>query len=107
MATPPLASTLNLTAGVNRAVSTYAPLAFNGVTSALTYNDLQQRRVHPRALRRGGHARPVPQLRGGRRWVTKAARRRRDRRAARLGARTVPGAGAFVDGLKGSTSRRG
>jgi hypothetical protein len=107
VATPPLASTLNLTAGVNRAVSTYAPLAFNA-DETLTYriyNNAGSTHVLFDAagtldLYPGSAVFPVS---------AKVAAAASDGGTADLevAGRTVPGASTFIDGRQGSTNRRG
>ncbi|HET7820000.1 MAG TPA: hypothetical protein VFL10_00625 [Ornithinibacter sp.] len=102
VATPPAASTLNLTVGVNRAVSTYAPLAFNGATGALTYRIYNNAGTTHVLFDAAGTLDLYPSS-----AVVPLGALGAPEGAAKAGGRTVPGAGALVDGLEGSTSRRG
>jgi hypothetical protein len=103
-ASPPLASTLNLTAGVNRAVSTYTPLALN-VDDSLTYRIYNNAGSTHVLFDAAGTLDLYPSSA----VVPLGAKASPDGATAgpTAGARTVPGVSALVDGLKGSTSRRG
>ena len=108
--TKPLASNLNVNAGATRAVSAYAPLAYNEVSGALTYkiyNDAGSMRVIFDAagtldIYPSQAGLPAPPA------AAKATAGADARTADRvLGGRTIPGAATFVEGLDASTHRRG
>ena len=106
--TKPLASNLNVDAGATRAVSAYAPLAYNDVTQALTYkiyNNAGSMRVIFDAAgtldlypsQAALPASPAVKASGGNPLTADRV----------LGGRTIPGAATFVEGLDASTHRRG
>jgi len=105
----PVTSNLNVEAGRTRAVSTYAPLAYNATTKALTYkifNDAGSMRVIFDAAGTldlyPGTAVSVAST------PSRAAAVADPRTADRtVNGRTVPGARSFADTHQGTTHRRG
>ena len=105
--TPPGASTLNLVAGVNRAVSTYAPLSFGagGAASYRIYNNAGSTHVLFDAagtldVYPGQTVIPTPAVTG--KVTGDAATADRT-----VGGRTIPGASTFATGHESTTTRRG
>lgn len=103
----PNTSNLNLNSGATRAVSTYAPLAFNNVTGALTYNIYNAAGSMRVIFDAAGTLDLYP---GSALFVTAATTGKfaGDARIAdrTLAGRTIPGAGTFAAGHEGTTFRR-